>query len=339
MWANHPFLDELYKDTVKNHALHYDEDWKHNLKSQFLDSVGTFSRDQLEPLNPVTLKTTQKNGYIRYSIEITTLSSLRMQMYLLIPDQKTKEKLPAVLALHGHGYGNKDIVGIHEDGTDRDGDPGYHRDFAIQLVKRGMVVAVPELIGFGDRRYADGYTPESPVDNSCYSLASQLLLMGKTLAGLRIFESRRVLDYLQSHAEVDADNIGCMGISGGGLVAAFTSILDTRIQATVVSGYTNTFQGSIMERRHCLDNYIPGILQYAEMPELIGLLAPRPLFIEAGIHDHLFPVQKVRTGLTKIEEIYKAFHSKRNVSSHFFDGGHEISGEQSFDWLAKQIHT
>ena len=86
--------------------------------------------------------------------------------------------------------------------------------------------------------------------------------------------------------------IGCMGISGGGLVAAFTSILDERIKATVISGYTSTFKGSIMDRRHCLDNYIPGILEYTEMPDLIGLIAPRALFIEAGTADHLFPLDK-----------------------------------------------
>src|SRR5690625_5766073 len=103
-------------------------------------------------------------------------------------------------------------------------------------------------------------------------ISSQLLLMGKTIAGLRIQECRQVIDYMQLLKEVDGQRIGCMGISGGGLVAAFTSALDDRIKATVISGYTSTFKGSIMDRRHCLDNYVPGILQYTVMPELIGLI-------------------------------------------------------------------
>lgn len=73
-----------------------------------------------------------------------------------------------------------------------------------------------------------------------------------------------------------------MGISGGGLVAAFASALDERIKAAVVSGYVNTFEASIMAIRHCIDNYVPGLLQDAEMPDIVGLIAPRPLLIESG---------------------------------------------------------
>ncbi|MEK3887224.1 dienelactone hydrolase family protein [Bacillus sp. FSL K6-3431] len=335
MWAKHPFLDDLYEEAMKTHARTYDADWKQRLISQFQGSLGQFS--SMEPLQAEILEETKKDGYTRYSIEITTLPSLRMQMYVLIPNDKIGQRYPAVLALHGHGYGNKDIVGINVDGTERDGDPGYHQDFAVELVKRGMVVAVPELIGFGERRYTPGYTPEKMEDNSCYSIASQLLLFGKTIAGLRIFECRRVLDYLETREIVDSGKIGCMGISGGGLVAAFTSVLDNRISATVVSGYTNIFQGSIMARRHCLDNYIPGILQYAEMPELIGLLVPRPLFIEAGNADPLFPKKHVKIASEIIIDIYKGFGAGKLVTTHFFEGGHEINGEKSYDWLRDQI--
>ncbi|MBS4207848.1 alpha/beta hydrolase family protein [Bacillus sp. FJAT-50079] len=336
MWAKHSFINNLYEETIKKHSTTYDTHWKENLIDQFRDSLGHFSSE--EPLQAKVLEETKKNDYTRYSIEITTLPNLRMQMYVLIPNKKQGQPSPAVLALHGHGYGNKDIVGINPDGTEREDDPGYHKDFAIELVKKGLIVVAPELIGFGERRYTPGYTPEKVEDNSCYSIASQLLLFGKTIASLRIFECSRALDYLATRNDVDMEKIGCMGISGGGLVAAFTSVLDERIKAVVVSGYTSTFKESIMARRHCLDNYIPGILQYAEMPELIGLIAPRPLFVEAGIQDHLFPDHSVKQALEKIEEIYHAFNAEKEVISHFFDGGHEINGEKSYKWLLEQLN-
>ncbi len=335
MWAEHSFIEDLYEEAMKTHAKTYNADWKQRLKLQFQESLGQFS--SVEPLQTKILEEIKKDGYTRYSIEITTLPNLRMQMYVLIPNDKVRQPYPAVLALHGHGYGNKDIVGINVDGTERDGEPGYHQDFAVELVKRGMVVVAPELIGFGGRRYTPSYTPGKVEDNSCYSIATQLLLLGKTIAGLRIFECRRVLDYLETREEVDSGKIGCMGISGGGLIAAFTSILDNRISAIVVSGYTNTFQGSIMARRHCLDNYIPRILEYAEMPELIALLVPRPLFIEAGNEDPLFPKKHVKIASEKIIDIYKSFGAGELVTTHYFEGGHEISGEKSYEWLLEQI--
>ena len=174
---------------------------------------------------------------------------------------------------------------------------------------------------------------KAPSDNSCYSLASQLLLYGKTLAGLRVFECQRVLDFMEEFEEIDASRIGSMGISGGGLIAAFTSVLDKRIQATVISGYTNTFKGSIMNRRHCLDNYVPGILQYTEMPELLALMVPRPLFVESGKMDHLFPVKETEKAIKLIKNIYSKRNVEYLVNWQLFEGGHEICGDQSFEWL------
>ncbi|WP_449539326.1 dienelactone hydrolase family protein [Ferdinandcohnia sp. Marseille-Q9671] len=330
MWVKHPFLEDLYKETIQTHVKEYDDKWQTELLSKFQDLIGTFKSE--EPLSPVVSKQKEYDQYTRYSVEITTLPKVRMQMYVLVPKNHGKKQLPAVLALHGHGYGNKDIVGLDPSGNDREGDPGLHKDFAVELVKRGFVVCAPELIGFGERTYSNDER-KSPADNSCYSLASQLLLYGKTLAGLRVFECMRVVDYLSTFEGVDSTRIGCMGISGGGLVAAYTSILDKRISATVVSCYTNTFKGSIIERRHCLDNYVPGILEYTEMPELIGLMAPRPLFIEAGKKDHLFPIKETEKAIEKLKGIYSSHKVTDLLQWHLFDGGHEISGEISFDWL------
>ena len=79
-----------------------------------------------------------------------------------------------------------------------------------------------------------------------------------------------------------------------------------------------------MDRRHCLDNYIPGILEYTEMPDLIGLIAPRALFIEAGTVDHLFPLDQVSIALEKLTKIYQVFDAEQSLASHLFEGGHEI---------------
>jgi cephalosporin-C deacetylase-like acetyl esterase len=64
-----------------------------------------------------------------------------------------------------------------------------------------------------------------------------------------------------------------MGISGGGTVSLFSAAVDKRIKVAVVSGYFNTFRDSILSLSHCLDNYVPGILNYVEMYDLAGLVA------------------------------------------------------------------
>lgn len=335
MWSADRYLQTLYKKASEVHHHTYNDEWKETLKSKFHKSLGGFEHND-ESLDPMILEQIDLGSYRRLRIEISTIDSLKMPVYVLIPKTKRTKKLPAVLAIHGHGYGSKEVVGLNPDGSKRS-DLGYHKKFAVELVHKGVVVIAPELIGFGDRKLQADQGSGSPNDNSCYMIASQLLILGKTLAGLRVEECRRVINYIQTLPEVDENRIGCMGISGGGLVAAFTSIFDARIKATVISGYTNTFKASIMARRHCLDNYIPGILEYSEMPDLIGLIAPRPLFIEAGTEDHLFPIKDVVLAIERLKEIYQNFNAENLLASHIFEGGHEISGEESFDWLVDKI--
>lgn len=314
-------------------------DWRNTLEIRFRERLGEFPAMPAD-LQPRLLERTACMGYVRERIEITTFDGVRMPIYLLIPDLPGKvEPLPVVLAIHGHGYGSREIVGLNPDGTPRRQEPGLHKDFAVSLVHQGLIVAAPELLGFGDRRLPEDLVAaaEDPGRNSCFRLSSALLLVGQSMAGYRIQETLRVLDYLRTRQEADSGRVGIMGISGGGLVAGFAAALDARIACAVVSGYTNTFADSILSRSHCLDNYIPGILSDAEMPDLLGLIAPRSLFIESGIHDPLFGPEGVKRAVTKLKRIFAAAGRPDGMEVDFFEGGHEIHGDPAFAWLKRQL--
>ncbi|WP_187355227.1 alpha/beta hydrolase family protein [Paenibacillus tengchongensis] len=310
--------------------------WRAALGARFRERLGGFPAVPAA-LEPKLLERTECAGYFRERIEITTYEGLRMPLYLLIPQQPLPRPAPGVLAIHGHGYGSREIVGLEPDGSERQGEPGLHKDFAVSLVRQGFIVAAPEVLGFGDRRLQEDLASGEHGRNSCFRLSSALLMAGQTMAGYRIYETMRTLDYLQSREEADSARIGIMGISGGGLVAGFTAALDERIACAVVSGYANTFAASILSRNHCLDNYIPGILLEAEMPDLLGLIAPRGLFVESGAKDHLFGQAGVREALDRLTQIYRAAGQPDGVEADFFEGGHEIHGGPAFAWLRQQL--
>jgi len=158
---------------------------------------------------------------------------------------------------------------------------------------------------------------------------------GKRLEGLRVWEARCVLDFMEMDKEEDVNRIGMMGFSGGALVTSYTAALDLRVQATVLTGFTNTFRGSIMAMHHCIDNYIPSILNIAELPEWIALIAPRNLFIEAGEKDPIFPRPYVKDAIERIEEYY---HNRPEKFSYdIFPGVHQISGRKAYDWLKNKL--
>ena len=275
-------------------------------------------------------------GYLRSRVVFKICEGLDCPVYILSP--KGNPRFGAVLVCHGHGYGSRDVVGLRPDGSPKaEGeDPGYQKNFAVELVRQGMIVVVPELIGFGDMRLKmHASTPLK--DSSCYIMSTRLLMYGLNMAGLRVYQCMRVLDYMQRREDIDPQRMGCMGISGGGLVASFLSALDGRVKAAVVSGYISMFHDSVMSIMHCVDNFPQDILKAGELPDIAALIAPRPLLVEAGTKDSIFPIASVRTALERLSRVYAAFGVTDRLQADIFEGEHQISGALAYDFLRKWL--
>lgn len=268
----------------------------------------------------------------KYSVRLC--KDLPMAVFLLEP-KNLRGKAPGVVALCGHGYGVRQILNITKKGgrkTFRYLD-GYQKNFAVELAKRGCVVAAPELFGFGEARLKKDL-PKPFYASSCRELSLHLLTCGLTTASLRVFEAISCVELLSRHGGVDAQRLGIMGISGGGLAALYASVLDERIKRTVVSGYINSFRDSILSLRHCPDNYIPGILEIGEMSDFACALAPRELLVESGTRDRLFPIEASRKAHDKLTRIYALAGASEKLHIDVFNGRHRVSGRKAFDFLA-----
>jgi dienelactone hydrolase len=339
MYTPDVYLEGLYKTMDRKCGFKAQDqsqwkEWRNDLIKNLQHLLGDFPEGGVEPY-PKVLEKVDCGHYIRERIEYHTFKDLFVPAYLLTPKGGTIKK-PAVVACPGHGYGSKEIIGLLPDGTPNLGDGGVHKNFALELVKRDLIVLIPEVLGFGERRMIRDQE-KGPKENSCYPLATYLLMLGQTLIGHRVYETRRAIDYLMTRKDVLGNRIGCMGLSGGGFLTALTSALDERIKATVISGYVNTFKESILAMHHCIDNYIPGILKYGEMADIIGLIAPRPLFVEAGKEDPIFPLTGTKQAISKLESIYSLLKVEANFQKDIFEGGHEIGGSKSFDWLVNNL--
>ncbi|MGO4109640.1 alpha/beta hydrolase family protein [Paenibacillus sp. YAF4_2] len=337
-WTMDAMLKQLYEHTAadRRQAIRTTspEEKRAGLLKKLKQALGTLP-DRNFPLHAQLIDRVDYGDFILEKVTYSTMESVDVPVWLLVPKGKERP-LPAVLACHGHGNGMRDAMGFDEEGQELD-DAGIYNRFAVQLVRQGMIVVIPEIMGFGDRRLANELKVCSSSNNSCAALASHLLTYGRTLAGMRVYEAIRAIDYLQSRSEVDAGKIGVFGFSGGGLIGAYTSALDERVKATVLCSWVNTFQGSVLAMPHCIDNYLPGIMLEAEQPEITGLIAPRALFVESGEYDPIFPVKDTRNAITILLETYTEWGVPEHLESDIHPGKHEISGRVSVSWLYQRL--
>ncbi|MDX8044572.1 alpha/beta hydrolase family protein [Gracilibacillus sp. S3-1-1] len=324
-------FEDLYEETLTEAQQTNENVDKKEVLQHLLGDFTYLEQKRIE-MKAEQLETKEFASYKRERISLSVTDKIYIRVYVLTP-KKAQKQYPSMLAIHGHGYGVNEAVGLTANGEEEKGKPSIHNQFAVELAKRGFKVFAPEVIGFGTRRLTRDI--EADKLNSCEAMATSLLLEGKTLTGLRVWEARAMLDYMVSCSDVDSNKIGMMGFSGGAVITTYTAVLDERVQATILTGFPNTFKGSIMARRHCIDNYIPGILQYGELPDWIRLIAPRSLFIESGENDPLFPSLYAKKAIAAIATQYD---TKSDAFAYdIFPGGHEICGRQSYDWLRKQL--
>ena len=155
------------------------------------------------PFQEKVLRTSKQEEFTLYELELDASRGRRMNAVLTVPLGESPKKLPAVVCIHGHG-GSRYVVY----------DPlSLYRGFATDLARHGYVTISVEV---GQHKvYEDG----------------------RTLMGERLNDVVRCVDYLVSRKEVDADRIGCAGLSLGGEMAMWLGAMDTRVKATVSSGF------------------------------------------------------------------------------------------------------
>jgi dienelactone hydrolase len=312
--------------------------WQKKTREALNELLGFQDLPKVDP-QPRLLETVDKPDYTRQKVLIRTTNDSVMPVYILLPKQLPRP-LPVVIALHGHGYGAKSIVGIGKDGSERSEPDGYQKDFAIALCRRGFAVAAPEISCFGERKTDFSYLDKKlgqGAPGTCKHTAVLASHLGGSVLGLRVLDTKRLVDYLQSRQEMDMSRLGVMGISGGGMLTFFTTALDERIKACVISGYFCTFRDSVLAMGHCQCNYVHGLSRFGEMSDIVGLIAPRPMLVEAASLDPIFPIASVKESIRRARQVYRVFDAESRVETDYFEGKHEISGERAYDFLMEKL--
>ena len=308
--------------------------WQTRLRPKVRELVGFPDGDRIE-LNPQSL---WKRDHAYGTIEKLVLHSepgADILAYLCLPADATPP-YPFFICVQGHTTGMHHSIAVERDDNSIPMDIEGDRDFGLQCIERGIGALCIEQRSFGERRERH---QEWVSTHPCHDATMQALMLGRPLIGQRIFDVDRGLDFLETRDDVDWSRIGIMGNSGGGTISVFSAALLPRITHAMPSCYFCTFRDSIMSIYHCADNYVPGLLKYAEMADVMGLFAPRPVVLVCGAEDTIFPVDATRRAFSDLQDIYRAAGVPDRCHLIVGAGGHRFYADDAWPVMLRELET
>jgi dienelactone hydrolase len=312
--------------------------WRERFSTELLSLLGKWP-ERVAPETEV-LESVDCGDYVRERIVFDSERYASVPAYVLVPKGIAPgERRPGVLAAHGHGRGKADITCVCDSDEERQHVRALNYDYAVQFARRGWVVIAPDWRGFGERQSPSEWVRAGRDGCNVNYLACGYL--GYHLLTLQIWDAIRALDVLCERTEVDASRLGVGGLSFGGTMTTYVAALDERIRVACISGYLSTVAGDAMGTRglgnFCGAQYMPGLLTIGDIPDVAGLIAPRPLIVEMGERDTCFVIDDMRAAYARVERIYRAAGAEDRLCADIHPGAHEWSGRKSLEWFERWL--
>ena len=262
-------------------------DWdrrRPEVRRQLLDMLG------LEPLPERTLLRAritggwERDAYRAEKVVLESLPGLQVTGNFYLP-KNTSGPVPCVVYLNGHW-------------ASLDGAKTGFQDRYLWYPAHGFALLVLDPIGYGE---VPGIHPGTNRLEQWHWLS-----LGYTPAGVEVWNAMRALDWLETRPEIDRTKIGATGISGGGVITQFWAALDERVAVAAPSCSTYTLGTQVaagLIPQQCDCTFYPNAYG-VDFPEVLALIAPRPLLILGGRRDTIFPPAGFREAYRRARKVY-----------------------------------
>jgi len=282
-------------------------------------------------LRPEVLEREECADFVLERVAFNTTPWIRVNGCFLLP-RGVAYPVPGLVVFHAWGgpmlFGKERIVNTGRDHPmlrEHRNKVYSGRYLAEEFARRGYAAVVIDAHHFGERapRGLNGipraYDPfelsireyvalDDRVREQLYLGVRQLNWAGTTWMGVNYWDEHRCVDYLISRPEVDAERIGCTGLSGGGWRTDVLAALDRRIVASVSVGWMTTgdyqqvynVAGAI--GTFCL---LPGGWDRLDVPDLTVMAAPNASMVVSASEDLLFPPEGQREAARQIQLGYE----------------------------------
>ena len=281
-------------------------------------------------LDVETVEVVEEADHSRHLLRVRVSAFSTLVAYLLVPKGLADgEKRPGLIASHGHlDDGINAICGVVDDGLEG------RRGYALAAVREGYVVLAPAWWGWPGR---DGHVDRVGRRDKCNVITMAASMYGMTVTNLHVQDGQAAVDVLASRAEVDGDRIGCMGNSYGGRSTMWLTIFEPRIKACVPTGCMNIFRERSLKLSTCGIQYLPGILQYGDVPELFSLIAPRPMQLQTGEGDGLINEADHQAILATVQNAYDQLGVGDHLENVMHPDGHVLRWDLAAPFFERHL--
>lgn len=310
--------------------------WKKELLGEVKVLLGPMPKPV--PLNPTVIWEVKEDGLIKRRVMLDLEKDMSAAALIYIPEAAMEKPAPAIVCNHGHGpFGKDAVMGLNTpDNAELSVNIKHHNyDYGLQMARRGYVTIAIDWRVFGERNDGGNPYPERDACNVHFIRGSAL---GINLLALDIFDGMRVIDYLGELDCVDNERIGTMGLSFGGTMTTWLALMDERVKAADIICYSARVRSFAIGRGNfCGSQFVPGLFGICDVPDLHGLIAPRPLLAEIGAHDRCFLADESVSCCEEVRKIYAAAEAAGNYEVDLFPGGHQFAGNKAFGFFDRHL--
>jgi hypothetical protein len=309
--------------------------WREAANAKYMELLGEFPKPV--DLAPETIYSIPDDGLVRERVIFDSEEYMSVPCVVLrSQDMPADGRQRAIVCCHGHGpFGKEPVAGNKTTPELRANIAEHHYNYGEEMARHGFLTICPDLRVFGER--SDGGDPY-PGRDRCNVHFVRGVIMGLYTLTLNIWDIKCCVDYLQTRPEVDPERIGMMGLSQGGTMTTFATAAEPRIKVADIIGYVNPWERFGVNRANfCGSQVVPDIFKYFDTHDIAGLIAPRPLLVEMGVHDTCFPIEDQLAGYKGIERIYQAADAADSLWADIHPGEHAFAANKAFEFFDQYL--
>jgi len=268
------------------------------------------------PLKPRVTGVVERDTYRIEKVIFESRPDFLVTANLYVPKGR-KFPLPGVVGTCGHSSNGKAAEA--------------YQSFAQGLARQGYVVLLYDPIGQGERlQYPDENLKSKigvGVREHLYA-GNQQFLVGESFGSWRAWDGIRALDYLLTREEVDPNQIGVTGNSGGGTMTTWLCGVESRWAMAAPGCFVTTF-------RRNLENELPADTEQCpplalalglDHADFLTALAPKPIIILAKEKDY-FDARGTEQAYTRLKHLYELLGKEDNIGLFIGPSYHGYSQE------------